>query len=53
MKEGTGKDVSRADINVGKRILTPHSLRYTHITRMRRDVAGETVKKLQVILLWQ
>ena len=33
-------------INVGKRILTPHSLRYTYITRMRRDVAGETVKKI-------
>lgn len=46
MKEETGKDVSRADINVGKRILTPHSLRYTHITRMRRDVAGETVQKI-------
>ena len=53
MKEETGKDVLQADINVGKRILTPHSLRYTHITRMRRDVARETVKKLQVILLWQ
>ncbi|MCI6816287.1 MAG: tyrosine-type recombinase/integrase [Treponema porcinum] len=33
-------------INVGDRILTPHSLRYTYITRMRREVAGETVQKI-------
>ena len=35
-----------SEINVGKRIRTPHFLRYTYITRMRRDVAGETVKKI-------
>jgi len=33
-------------IEIGTRKLTPHSLRYTYITRMRRDVAGETVQKL-------
>ncbi|WP_022933447.1 tyrosine-type recombinase/integrase [Treponema bryantii] len=33
-------------INVGTRRLSPHSLRYTYITRMRRDVAGETVQKI-------
>lgn len=33
-------------IKVGKRKLTPHSLRYTYITRMRREVAGETVQKI-------
>lgn len=33
-------------INVGTRKLSPHSLRYTYITRMRRDVAGETVQKI-------
>lgn len=33
-------------INVGDRILTLHSLRYTYITRMRREVAGETVQKI-------
>ena len=27
-------------INAENRILTPHSLRYTYITRMRREVAG-------------
>ena len=26
--------------------MTPHSLRYTYITRMRREVAGETVQKI-------
>lgn len=30
-----------SEINVGKRILTPHSLRFTYITRLRQDVAGE------------
>ena len=33
-------------IEVGTRKLTPHSLRYTYITRMRREVAGETVQKM-------
>ena len=33
-------------INAENRILTPHSLRYTYITRMRREVAGETVQKI-------
>ena len=30
----------------GTRKLTPHSLRYAYITRMRRDVAGEMVQKM-------
>lgn len=38
--------VKQSGIDVGNRILTPHSLRYTYITRMRRDVAGETVQKI-------
>lgn len=38
--------VASSGINVGKRIFTPHSLRYTYITRMRREVAGETVQKI-------
>lgn len=38
--------LTKSGIVVGKRILTPHSLRYTYITRMRRIVAGETVQKI-------
>ena len=38
--------VVSSGINVGNRVLTPHSLRYTYITRMRREVAGETVQKI-------
>ncbi|MBQ8013864.1 MAG: site-specific integrase [Treponema sp.] len=38
--------IARSGIEVGNRILTPHSLRYTYITRMRREVAGETVQKI-------
>lgn len=38
--------LAKSGIVVGKRILTPHSLRYTYITRMRRIVAGETVQKI-------
>ncbi len=38
--------LAKSGINVGNRVLTPHSLRYTYITRMRRTVAGETVQKL-------
>lgn len=38
--------LTKSGIVVGKRILTPHSLRYTYITRMRRNVAGETVQKI-------
>lgn len=38
--------VKQSGIDVGNRILIPHSLRYTYITRMRRDVAGETVQKI-------
>ena len=33
-------------IDVGDRKLTPHSLRYTYVTRMRRNLTGETVQKL-------
>lgn len=40
------KIIRMTDINVGKRILTPHSLRFTYITRLRQDVAGETVQKI-------
>ena len=40
------KAVEVAGINVGKRILTPHSLRFTYITRLRQNVAGETVQKI-------
>lgn len=38
--------LSMSGINAENRILTPHSLRYTYITRMRREVAGETVQKI-------
>ena len=40
------KILLKSGINIKNRILTPHSLRYTYITRMRRDVAGETVQKI-------
>lgn len=33
-------------IKIGNRKLTPHSLRYTYVTRMRRSLTGETVQKL-------
>ena len=35
--------VEKSGIKKGNLVLTPHSLRYTYITRMRREVAGETV----------
>ena len=38
--------LEKSGIEVGNRVLTPHSLRYTYITRMRRNVAGETVQKI-------
>lgn len=38
--------VVKSGIKTKNRVLTPHSLRYTYITRMRRDVAGETVQKI-------
>ncbi len=38
--------LAHSGIEIGNRILTPHSLRYTYITRMRREVAGETVQKI-------
>lgn len=38
--------VANSGIDLGNRVLTPHSLRYTYITRMRREVAGETVQKI-------
>ena len=38
--------VAKSGIETKNRVLTPHSLRYTYITRMRRDVAGETVQKI-------
>ena len=38
--------LEKSGIEIGNRVLTPHSLRYTYITRMRREVAGETVQKI-------
>lgn len=38
--------IAKSGIKVNGRVLTPHSLRYTYITRMRRTVAGETVQKI-------
>ena len=38
--------LGKSGIEIGNRVLTPHSLRYTYITRMRRNVAGETVQKI-------
>lgn len=38
--------LEKSGIEVGNRVLTPHSLCYTYITRMRRNVAGETVQKI-------
>ena len=35
-----------AGIDTEGRKLTPHSLRFTYITRMRREVEGETVRKI-------
>ena len=41
-----GRAIELAGIETEGRKLTPHSLRYTYITRMRREVAGETVRKI-------
>ncbi len=38
--------LNESGIEVGERKLVPHSLRYTYVTRMRRNVSGETVQKL-------
>lgn len=38
--------IELAGIKTEGRKLTPHSLRFTYITRMRRNVDGETVQKL-------
>lgn len=38
--------ISLSGIKVEDRKLTPHSLRYTYVTRMRRNLTGETVQKL-------
>lgn len=38
--------IEEAGIDTEGRKLTPHSLRFTYITRMRREVAGETVQKM-------
>lgn len=40
------KILARSGIEVGERIFSPHSLRYTYVTRMRRTVAGDVVQKL-------
>ncbi len=41
-----GRALIEAGIDTEGRKLTPHSLRFTYITRMRRDVEGETVRKI-------
>lgn len=38
--------VSRAGIDVAGRKLTPHSLRFTYVTKMRRTLPIDTVRKL-------
>ena len=38
--------IELAGIETKGRKLTPHSLRFTYITRMRRNIDGETVQKL-------
>lgn len=38
--------IIEAGIEKGDRKLTPHSLRFTYVTRMRRNETGETVQKL-------
>lgn len=46
VEEWFRRAVASSGIKTKNRVLTPHSLRYTYITRMRRDVAGETVQKI-------
>ena len=38
--------LEESGIETEGRKLTPHSLRFTYITRMRREVPGETVRKI-------
>jgi len=38
--------IEKAGIRSGKRKLVPHSLRYTYVTRMRRDLPAEIVAKI-------
>lgn len=38
--------LKKAEIDVGNRKLTPHSLRYTYVTRMRRYVSGDVARIL-------
>jgi integrase len=40
------KAVKAAGIIVGDRKIVPHSLRYTYVTRMRRELPGEIVMKM-------
>lgn len=40
------KQIKKAGIEVGDRKLCPHSLRYTYVTRMRRLLPGEVVRKI-------
>lgn len=40
------KSLKRAKIEIGERKLTPHSLRYTYVTRMRRYIDGDIVRIL-------
>lgn len=38
--------IKKAGIDRTGRRLVPHSFRFTYVTRMRREIAGETVRKL-------
>lgn len=40
------KQLTKTGIRVNKRKLVPHSLRYTYITRMRRELPVEVVQKI-------
>lgn len=40
------RQIRKARINVGKRKIVPHSLRYTYVTRMRRYLPKEIVKEI-------
>lgn len=40
------KQLRKTGIRVNKRKLVPHSLRYTYITRMRRELPVEVVQKI-------
>jgi integrase len=41
-----GKITDRSELIPGGRKLVPHSLRYTYVTRMRRELPVDTVRKM-------